>query len=154
LKKALFAVTWALLFSTCGILPGVARAEEELAPPSYMVVVDEGGRPVSSTCHILRLGDELLTSDNRRYRIVRVEKYRAVARLVAQENLDTLLGPEERAAIARLLVERERPPAEPRWWAWWNRLRGIDWAAREATPARAQNTRRVVGIYHTHSDET
>lgn len=156
LQKALLAVAWALFFSTCGLLPGVARAEEELAPPRYVAVVDETGRPVSSTCHILRPGDELLTSDNRRYRIVRVEKYRAVARLVAQENLDTLLSPEDEEAIARLLGEREPTGATPgsRWSGWWRRLRGIGQPAPAATPAPAQAASRVVGIYHTHSDES
>lgn len=159
-QKGLLAIVLALLFGACGPLPKAAKAEEELFPPRYITVVDETGQPVASTCHVLRPGDELLTSDNRRYRIVRVEKYRAVAQFIARENLESLLGPQDRAAIARLLGQPATPqtPAGSgwlvRWSAWWHRLRGGDRSPAGATGVPAQNAARVVGIYHTHTDES
>lgn len=144
------------------LISPTVRAEEELPCPAYMSVVDEGGQHLMYTGHLLRPGDEFLAADNRRYRVIRVEERRAVARLIGQENLEALLTPADEEAIAQLFRQastetRDRETAgRPSMWsrfAYWQekvsaalRLNGGQ------EPAAAEQ--KVVGIYHTHGDES
>lgn len=154
LRKALLVAACALVVITWGPGTGGVRAEEEFSPPQYMLVVDEQGGHIWSTGHVLRPGDEILASDNRRYRVVRTDKTRAVARLVGEEDLGSLLTPEDEAAIARLLGEA-RPGARPSFWAhtWRNTIRGTGRLV-PAVAVAAAAPAKVVGLYHTHSDES
>lgn len=132
------------------------RAEEELAPPAYMTVVDEGGQHLMTTGLVLRPGDELLAADNRRYRVVRVINRRAVVRLIGEEDLGALLTPADEEAVARALGTY--PPATghlsfpPRPGNWREKLGTF--LARVSAGQPVQAPQRVVGIYHTHSDES
>lgn len=154
LRKALLVAACALVAITWGPGTGGVRAEEEFSPPQYMVVVDEQGGHIWSTGHVLRPGDEILASDNRRYRILRTDRTRAVARLIGEEDLGSLLTPEDEAAITRLLGEA-RPGARPSLWAqtWRHIIRGTG-RLEPAVAAGAAAPARTVGIYHTHSDES
>ncbi|MEW5934484.1 MAG: hypothetical protein AB1816_12980, partial [Bacillota bacterium] len=154
LRKALLVAACTLVVITWGPGTGGVRAEEEFSPPQYMLVVDEQGGHIWSTGHVLRPGDEILASDNRRYRILRTDKTRAVARLIGEEDLGSLLTPEDEAAITRLLGEA-RPGARPSFWAqtWRNMIRGTG-RLEPAVAVAAAAPARTVGIYHTHSDET
>lgn len=158
-KGVLLALTCAALLTVCGLGTGVARAEEELVPPQYVWVVDEAGRHIFSTGHVLRSGDEILASDNRRYRITRVEQNRAVARLIGEEDLGALLGPGDEEAIARLVKELEEKrgasaassSAEV---PWWKRIKEIAGRIARGDSSPVQKPGKTVGIYHTHSDES
>jgi len=124
-------------------------------------VVDENGQHIIATGHVLKPGDEFLALDNRRYRVVRVENRRAVARLIGEEDLGALLTPADHEVIARILageppqaasVGTGRPLPSARTGKWRESLSAVPGSTTGAEPVQAPQ--RVVGIYHTHSDES
>lgn len=160
-RRAFSRCTWLLfacvvLFTVGGLTPRAAGAEEELAPPRYLSVVDEGGRHICTTGHVLRSGDEILAWDNRRYRVLRVQDGRAVARLIGEEDLQSLLTPQDQEAISRWLASPGpgAPRAGPAGSPWGSTAWGRGRPAPSVAALPAQKAHRVVGIYHTHSDET
>lgn len=111
---------WALLLAIL-CMTGGARAQHV-----YYQMVDETGNVVYDTGWKIRVGDEFLTHDNKRYEITRIEGNRARVRLIGQERL-----------VEALPVEKQR--------RLWKGIIGPGIARAEA--------RKMVAIYHTHNDE-
>lgn len=92
----------------------------------YYQMVDESGNVVYDTGWKIRVGDEFLTHDNKRYEITHIEGTKARVRLIGQEKL-----------VEASPVERQRRLG--------NGIIGMG-------IARAEE-RKKVAIYHTHNDE-
>ncbi|SDF25989.1 stage II sporulation protein P [Sporolituus thermophilus] len=92
----------------------------------YYTIVDEQGTPVYYTGWKVRVGDQCLTADNKRYEVYQIEGDTARARLIGQVNLAQYTPPGGAIAMFEGLLQ-------PR-------------------VARAQGGK--VAIYHTHSDES
>ena len=92
----------------------------------YYQMVDEAGNVVYDTGWKIRVGDEFLTHDNKRYEITHIEGSKARVRLIGQEQL-VEISP----------LERQRRLG--------NGIIGMGLARAEE--------RKKVAIYHTHNDE-
>ncbi|QDR80740.1 stage II sporulation protein P [Sporomusa termitida] len=101
---------------------------DESSSGQYTTVVDESGTPVYMTGWKMRAGDEVLTENNRRYEVVRVEGNTAHAKFIGEINL-SLYDQENTGIIARLQ------------------------ALLQPAIARAEGNGKVA-VYHTHSDES
>ncbi len=104
--------------------PNTVNYGLELTNGSYYTIVDEHNRPLDYTAHYLYPGDELITADNMCYRITGVEGYTAHARLV---------GKEAEAALP---------------------LPGFNVRGAASGSGKMAAQQPLVGIYHTHSDES
>ncbi|EAX46535.1 Stage II sporulation P family protein [Thermosinus carboxydivorans Nor1] len=93
----------------------------------YYTIVDEQGIPVYYTGWKVRVGDQCLTADNKRYEVYQIEGDTARARLIGQVNLAQYAPP---TGGAMAMFEGLLQPRV----------------------ARAQGGK--VAIYHTHSDES
>lgn len=95
IKRRLFLIAAALLvggiaaylllnFLPAGILPGQQKPEQ--APQKvydhYTVLEEETNRTLMYVPLVVSVGDELITEENKRYRVVRIEENRAYARFV------------------------------------------------------------------------
>lgn len=94
---------------------------------SYATIVDEAGETVYITAKNIKVGDQCLTENNKRYEVIAVEGNTARARFIGQVNLSKYAPPNTNgiAFLQGLLVPRI---------------------------AEAQGGK--VAIYHTHSDES
>ncbi|SMC57206.1 stage II sporulation protein P [Sporomusa malonica] len=96
---------------------------------SYSTIVDEGGNTVYMTGWRVQAGDQVITENNRRYEVVRVDGDTAHAKFIGEVNLSLYYQDADKSVLAR--------------------LRGL----LEPTIARAEGGGKVA-IYHTHSDES
>ncbi len=71
-----------------GLLPIQQKPEQapQKAHDYYIIIDEENGRTLMTVPIVASVGDELITDENKRYRVVRVEENRAYARFV--ENVD------------------------------------------------------------------
>ncbi len=79
---------WLLHLLPLNILPIQQKPEQ---PPQkvydyYLIYDDENGRLLMHVPLVVSVGDELISEENKRYRVVRIEENRAYARFV--ENVD------------------------------------------------------------------
>ena len=95
---------------------------------SYSTIVDEAGNAVYLTGWQVRVGDQVLTENNRRYEVVRIEGNIAHAKLVGEVNL-SMYDPNNQGILTRLQ------------------------SFLQPSIAKAQGGGKVA-IYHTHSDES
>lgn len=95
---------------------------------SYSTIVDEAGNVVYLTGWQVRVGDQVLTENNRRYEVVRIEGNTAHAKLIGEVNL-SMYDPNNQGVL--------------------NRLKSF----LQPSIAKAQGGGKVA-IYHTHSDES
>lgn len=96
---------------------------------SYATIVDESGNTVYVTGWRVQPGDQVLTENNRRYEVVRVEGDTAHAKLMGEVDLSMYYNVKEQDLLAR--------------------LKGL----LEPSIARAEGGGKIA-IYHTHSDES
>lgn len=79
---------WLLNLPPSSLLP--IQQKPEQAPQKvydyYVIIDDENGRTLMHVPLVASVGDELITEENKRYRVVRVEENRAYAQFV--ENVD------------------------------------------------------------------
>ena len=79
---------WLLAASAPGFsLPGTGAGTYglERTDGKYYTIVDEYGKPLDYTAHVLSPGDELISADNQRYQITEIRGDLAEARLVGKE---------------------------------------------------------------------
>ncbi len=95
---------------------------------SYSTIVDEAGNPVYLTGWQVRPGDQVLTENNRRYEVVRIEGNIGHAKLVGEVNL-SIYDIDNKGMLERLK------------------------AFLQPAIAKAQGGGKVA-VYHTHSDES
>ncbi|MGQ9779475.1 MAG: stage II sporulation protein P [Bacillota bacterium] len=107
------------------LLAAPLYAEEERRQGYYTIVDEETGRLICRTGLVVHVGDEYLTADNLRYRVVKVKEDTAYAAFRGREDLS--------AFISR--------GANPGFFRWFLALVGKD-------------EKRPVAIYHTHNDES
>lgn len=107
-------------------LSSIAYANER-NDGSYSTIVDETGNPVYLTGWHVRVGDQVLTENNRRYEVVGIEGNIAHAKLLGEINLS--MYDSDNAGILNRLKTFLQP-----------------------TIAKAQGGK--VAVYHTHSDES
>lgn len=120
-KIKLLFITLILL---CILVPVYAS---ELTDGSYATIVDENGTVVYITAKNIKVGDQCLTENNKRYEVVSVEGNTAKARFIGQVSLSQY-APRNTNGIAF--------------------LQGI------LIPRIAEAQGGKVAIYHTHSDES
>jgi stage II sporulation protein P len=96
---------------------------------SYATIVDEAGNNVYMTGRLLQPGDQVLTENNRKYEVVRVEGDTAYAKLIEEVDLSLYYKEPEQGILAQ--------------------FKGF----LEPATARAEGSGKVA-IYHTHSDES
>ncbi|MCW3490551.1 stage II sporulation protein P [Dethiobacter alkaliphilus] len=118
-------------------------SREDLLAELYYTMVDEKGKEILITGRIIHVGDEYITSDNRLYRVYRVEGRTAYARFIREvgaffeeDPSDILVMLRERlgswgAVPVQTEEQEEGDNLEP-----------------EAEPQR------LIGIYHTHNAES
>lgn len=102
--------------------PGLAYERRD---GGYFTIIDEAGQTVYETGRGVRVGDQVLTHDNKRYEVMSIEGDTAKARFVGQVNLSLYL-PQPETFFSKALRPRI---------------------------ASAQQGGKVA-IYHTHSDES
>ncbi len=95
---------------------------------NYSTVVDEAGNSVYITGWQMRVGDQVLTENNHRYEVVRVEGNTAHAKFLGEVNLSLYYN--ENTSLLALLKAQLKPAI-----------------------AAAQGNGKVA-VYHTHSDES
>ncbi|BAS27624.1 stage II sporulation protein P [Limnochorda pilosa] len=110
---------------------GVREELGERTDGGFFRLVDEEGREVTRTAWILSPGDSYIDEDNRLYRVTAVEGDEV---RVEDRGLAEMPDPEE------ILAEAARPPSR--------------WGALAQWLGLASRPNRLVGIYHTHSDES
>lgn len=110
-----------------------ARADTE-SSAGYYTLEDESGRVLLRTGLLVSSGDRFLAPDNREYEVIKVSGRLATARLVRAVSIG---GSQE--AFAGAL---ETGGGLPERWRLW---------ARSDSPSAGRN---LIGIYHTHSDES
>ncbi len=77
----------------------------ERTDQGYYTIVDEKGKVLHQTAHMLTKGDELITADNLRYRITEVKGDYAYARLIGKEEEAKLNVSSENSFWSRLLAQ-------------------------------------------------
>lgn len=93
LKRFIFSIILLILLFGALFLGGVLPIEEippnPINRPPYYVIVDEvDAKYLMYTEVTVRVGDELITGDNRLYRVVEVKGNRAKARFIREEILE------------------------------------------------------------------
>lgn len=126
-SKLLPAVMLGCLLLLLAAAPGAANERND---GSYSTIVDESGNNVYMTGWRVQPGDQVLTENNRRYEVIRVEGDIAHAKLIGEVNLSLYHQEEEQGLLARL-----------KGWL-------------EPAIAAAEGGNGKVAIYHTHSDES
>ncbi|MDF2569772.1 MAG: stage sporulation protein [Sporomusa sp.] len=124
-NKLLVAILIGWLLASTSIL-GLANERND---GSYSTIVDEGGNSVYMTGWRVQAGDQVITENNRRYEVVRVEGDTAHAKFIGEVNLSLYYQDQGQSVLAR--------------------LRGL----LEPAIAQAEGGGKVA-IYHTHSDES
>ncbi|NLG85302.1 MAG: stage II sporulation protein P [Firmicutes bacterium] len=108
------------------LLAAPLQAEEERRQGYYSIVAQETGRLLCRTGLVVQVGDEYLTADNLRYRVVKIEGDTVYAEFRGREDLSAFAGQEgARAGF-------------------------FDWLMAFV----GKNGKRPVAIYHTHDDES
>ncbi|MBP2634246.1 MAG: stage sporulation protein [Firmicutes bacterium] len=126
MNNKLFATIIALFFILTASLCYAAPTPDN----SYTTVLDEGGNTVYITGWKMQVGDQMLTENNRRYEVIRVEGNTAYAKLLGEVNLsayyqeDSFLFSQLKAYLQPLIL-----------------------AAQGGSNGK-------VAVYHTHSDES
>lgn len=110
---------------TSGWLNFLGSSYEDEAPEgSYYSMVDADNRVITQTALPVHVGDEFWAPDNKHYRVTKVKDYTAYTEYLGTENI-----------------------------AWLDEWDDIP-AASDISVATDKNANNVVGIYHTHSDES
>ncbi|MGE5454958.1 MAG: stage II sporulation protein P [Methylocystaceae bacterium] len=104
-----------------------AYAESELADGKYFTIVNEKGQAIDYTGIKVSVGDEYISPDNIRYRVVRIGGLTAYARNLGKVQLSSTI---------------ETPI-----YAAWNVF-----SSRQSVAAK--NAKAIVGVYSTHNDES
>ncbi len=139
LNPALSVVTRSLLEFYENIEMG-ELSREDIEAERYWTMVDERGREIIVTGRKIHIGDEYLTSDNKLYRVFRVEGRIAYARFIREvgvlfeeepTDILTVLREYFTFGIRTVQQQDEGPEIEPQ-----------------------QEPARVIGIYHTHNAES
>lgn len=118
---------WIVFLVAILVMVPMVHAEEERIDGYYTMVTSEG-RVICRTSHKIHVGDEYLSSDNRLYRVDRIEGDQAMVRFVRQESAS--------------VIQSES--------VWGSLFKGF-----LAGEKRVQaNNRRPIAIYHTHTDES
>jgi len=73
--------------TAAGPIAAAAGEADERTDGTYFTIVDAHGRVIDQTARVVHAGDELITSDNYRYRVVRVSGDTAYAELLGRERL-------------------------------------------------------------------
>ena len=118
-------LSFVIVLALCTLLSSTGLAHER-KDGGYFTIVDEAGSTVYETGRNIRVGDQFLTEQNKRYEVITIEGNTAKAKLIGTVNLSLYL-PKEDSFFVRLLRPR------------------IAAAAEEGGK---------VAIYHTHSDES
>lgn len=90
-KKVLLTVVLLLLASVC------AYAHDR-SDGGYYTMIDETGNAVYSTAWQVKVGDEFLTGDNRRYEITKLEGDTAYVKFIGDVNLNAYVSQQSRFA--------------------------------------------------------
>ncbi len=95
LMAAVILVCSILIFSFLHLLPlNIFSIQQKPAPESqkaydYYFILDEAdGRSLMYVPLVVNIGDEILTEENKLYKVVKIEENRAYARFVEDVNLD------------------------------------------------------------------
>lgn len=105
-------------------LPSVGLFERERQDGGYFTIVDEEGRVISKTSRMVYPEDEIITEDDKLYRVERVSG-------------DT--------AYARYIRDAEMPVVD---------ADGTMPVTGETVPVQQNNARNLIAIYQTHNDES
>ncbi|HWR08956.1 stage II sporulation protein P [Sporomusa sp.] len=124
MKNRVLALLLALLFIAANTLCYADEGKDG----DYSTVVDEGGNQVYMTGWKMRPGDEVLTENNRRYEVIRVEGNIAHAKFTGEVNLSVYYN-DNKSMLGRLT------------------------AFLQPSIAQAEGGGKVA-VYHTHSDES
>ncbi|MGI5846387.1 MAG: stage II sporulation protein P [Alphaproteobacteria bacterium] len=123
-----------IIVLTLSVLPGTwtVWAGDEDTSHWYTIVDQDTDRVLLETCHVVVVGDKFVDEENHTYRVTRVEGHTAWARFIGTVNMETQALAFQAAISLKLGFTRIGFPC---------------------APALAP-TGRLVGIYHTHSDES
>jgi hypothetical protein len=82
-------------FSTLHILPlNIFSVQQKPEPQpqeiyDYYIIIDEmSGKSLMNVPLVVNIGDEVLTEENKRYKVVKIEENRAIARFVEDISLE------------------------------------------------------------------
>jgi stage II sporulation protein P len=98
--------------------------ENEAPQGKYYQILDQSNNPITMTALPVHVGDEFWAADNKHYRVTKVKDYIAYCEYLGTENI-----------------------------AWLDEWDNIP-AASDISVQGNKNANNVVGIYHTHSDES
>jgi stage II sporulation protein P len=118
-------LSFVVVLALCSLISVTGLAHER-RDGGYFTIVDEAGSAVYETGRNVRVGDQFLTEQNKRYEVLAIEGDTARARLIGTVNLSLYL-PQQDNFFVKLLRPRMAAAAE-------------------------QGAK--VAIYHTHSDES
>ena len=110
-------------------------SESELKE-GYYTLVDGDENVILKTSRIIHVGDEYIAADNKIYRVVRVEGYRAQARFLRTFTPKKVQAPSPATQVL----------------GWYREIRSR-WLSPVAEPVQQQGTR-TIAIYHSHGAES
>jgi hypothetical protein len=94
MKIILMAASAAIILSVYtvyspGFMPPLTKPEQNKAAYAYYLIIDEAtGKHLMYVPVLVHIDDEVLTEDNRIFKIVKIEENRAYARFVKNINLE------------------------------------------------------------------
>lgn len=134
MKRHIAVVFILIMLATIGSPMAVLADERD--DGGYFTVVEEEDRQtvIFQTAMLVHEGDMYLTADNKLYKVVKVEKDTGYARFVREVDLAAAVTEPQESGLA----------------VWWKEV--TEWGTGKATSTAAK--RRLIGIYHTHSDES
>lgn len=112
--------------------PGLGLFEVELEPGEFFTICDKKGKELDRMSRQVYVGDELITQDNMRYRVEKIEGKTATAAFVGKEKI----------AWEGIESDAEKAVAAD---------------SDQSLPVQNQNQttqNNIIAVYHTHSDES
>ncbi|MDW7650755.1 MAG: stage II sporulation protein P [Bacillota bacterium] len=121
-------------------------SRDDMAADRYYTMVDEHGREITVTGRKIHVGDEYITSDNKLYRVYRVQERIAHARFIREvgvfyeeepQGIFVMLRKWVGFGVRPVQTNQEEEPGDI-----------------EGLPEPEDEPKRLIGIYHTHNAES
>jgi len=113
--------------------------EMERTDGSFYTLVDEQGREIDATARVVNRGDELISGDNKLYRVVKIKGNTAYLKsLGIDPEMAALAEDAQRAVLVHARENEENNGGDEE----------------KGPPVKKPRFDRPVGIYHTHTDES